>query len=193
MYKRILSIAKTAYFDLRYSRSVLSRPIPTRFAETGAHDSSNSDYGALFEIFRACNIAINDVLMDVGCGKGRVISFWLSQKLKNTIYGVELDPEIANNTAQRFKHFSNVKIFAGDITQIHIPENITLFYLYSPFNLTVMKKFKDTIDSKFGIRIVYYNPDCISIFQRDPSWRIALYDLEPQSRKRHRFAILAKI
>jgi precorrin-6B methylase 2 len=58
----------------------------------------------------------NDVLVDVGCGKGRVTNWWLSQGLRNRMVGIELDPDVASATEKRLRRFSNVTILNEDAT-----------------------------------------------------------------------------
>lgn len=89
MSNQLFSIAMALIFELQYRQGRLSRPVPTSFPETGAHNTPNSDYDTLFNIFQSCHIARYDVLMDLGCVKRRVINLWLSRKLRNTIEGDE--------------------------------------------------------------------------------------------------------
>jgi hypothetical protein len=71
-------------YDLRFGE-ILRGDIPTRFSEFGAERSSNVSYYALSLIFKDEPIAPDDVLVDVGCGKGRMINWWLSRRLRNQI------------------------------------------------------------------------------------------------------------
>jgi Methyltransferase domain len=170
-FQRLPFMVRNVLLDLKYG-GILRGGIKTRFANLGAHDTGNTDYSVLPLIFEGL-IGSSDVLVDVGCGKGRVINWWLSQGLRNPIYGVELDEKIAAKTRRRLRLFKNVSIMAGDVTQ-HIPADGTIFYLYNPFNAAALRKFRDRMKVVFGdrpgIKIVYYNPVELHVFREDARW-----------------------
>jgi len=141
--------------------------------------SSNSDYYALSQIFEG-RIRESDVLVDVGCGQGRVINWWLMHHPRNKMIGIELDKNIARQTRARFAGDQNVAVVSGDAIK-NIPENGTIFYLYNPFEVDTVRAFKDRLASLFepsqGILLLYYNCKHLSVFEHDPAWRIARVDL----------------
>jgi hypothetical protein len=77
--KRAGWIARTLATDLRYG-AILSGNVGTRYRQAGAYNVVNTPYAVLPQIF-AGRIGRDDVLVDVGCGKGRVINWWLSRGL----------------------------------------------------------------------------------------------------------------
>ncbi len=151
----------------------------TRFAEAGAHATTGTDYNQLKKLFseRGVPIRPDDVLVDVGCGKGRVINFWLHSGHKNRMYGLELDPEFAAWTAQRLSSFPNVSILAGDAVE-NLPQDATLLYLFSPFKAYVVKKLKEQLEDRCRdhldrVRILYYSdPKKADVFRQDPAWEV---------------------
>lgn len=92
---------------------------------------SNSDYLALEKIFEG-QIEPDDVLVDVGCGVGRVLTWWVRRAPGQRIYGVEFDPELADTARRRLRRHPNVTVLTGDATAI-LPEDATLFFLYNTF------------------------------------------------------------
>lgn len=116
----------------------------TRYAHLGAHDTGSSYYFVLSRLFRKYPVQESDVLVDVGCGKGRVINWWLRKGYRNRIIGIELDEVIAAKTKETFGKFKNVEIVCGNAVDT-IPEDGTLFYLYNPFDGSVMKAFKERL------------------------------------------------
>jgi len=94
--KRAGWIARTLATDLRYG-AILSGNVGTRYRQAGAYNVVNTPYAVLPQVF-AGRIGRDDVLVDVGCGKGRVINWWLSRGLRNRMYGIEIDPEVAAAT-----------------------------------------------------------------------------------------------
>lgn len=70
------------------------------FKRLGANGVYHTDYSVINTIFSLVPIGEQDVLVDVGCGKGRVINYWLSQGYTNKMVGLELDPQVAAQTVQ---------------------------------------------------------------------------------------------
>lgn len=149
------------------------------FQDQGAYDTVNSDYRILSEIFSACPIGRDDVLVDVGCGRGRVINWWLEQGLGNEIIGIELDEDVASRTRTRLWRHRNVKIITGSVID-NVPPNGTVFYLYNPFDAAVMIRFKqalvETLEDPGSVRIVYYNCEHVVVFEDDPAWNVRCAD-----------------
>lgn len=142
-------------------------------------DSGNSDYRALSKIFEN-RIRESDVLVDVGCGPGRVITWWQSHYPANQKIGIEIDEAIAWQTQKRLNKHQNVTIISGDAIE-NIPENGTIFYLYNPFEIEVVEAFKDRLASLFDpsrkILLLYHNCKHLSVFENDPDWSVERVDL----------------
>lgn len=154
--ERVVRLARNATIDLRYG-GFLGGNVKTRFGERGAHDTVNSDYLVLDRIFPG-RVEEDDVLCDVGCGKGRVLNYWLSLGLSNRMIGVELDPEIAASTRRRLEAHPNVDIVTGDAVSA-LPRDATLFYLYNPFSKPVLEEFvRALLDRGGAARVFYYHP-----------------------------------
>ncbi len=141
--------------------------------------SANSDYYVLSKIFEH-RIQESDVLVDVGCGHGRVINWWLSYHPKNNMIGIEVDENIARQAQKRLDKYPNVTVISGDVIE-NIPEDGTIFYFYHPFEVEVVEAFKDRLASVFdpsqGILLLYYNCKHLSVFDNDPDWRVERVDL----------------
>ncbi len=120
-------------------------------------------------------ISTNDIMVDVGCGKGRILNYWISNFPKNKIFGIELDPLIAKKVARRLKNYKNVTILSGKAQEL-IPDNASIFYLFNPFNCNIMSEFKESLVTKYfakntgwshSFSIIYYNPSCAKIYSDD--------------------------
>jgi hypothetical protein len=181
---RAAALAKNFWLDVRFSGASLRGSVPSRFADQGAHDTVNSEYAALEKIF-AGRILPSDVLIDVGCGRGRVINWWLSRGWRNRIVGLELDPEIAAATAERLSRYPNVSILAGDAIS-NLPADATVLYLYNPFTAAVMQRFKEAVQGR-NVTILYYCPEFLPIFRDDPRWQIETFSLP---RPLHNYAVI---
>jgi SAM-dependent methyltransferase len=180
MLRRTPKIVRNALRDLRYG-APLGGTIKTRHAHLGAHDIGNADYDDLALLFADAGVSAEDVLVDVGCGKGRALNWFLARYPDNTIYGIELDEEICARTARRLRRFANVKVVCGDATKL-LPEEGTVFYLFNPFGEPVMRAFAAALgdlparaDGRQR-RVVYYNTKHLAPFEEDA--RFAVRPLE---------------
>jgi len=121
--------------------------------------------------------------VDVGCGKGRILNYWLHSGLKNKLYGLELDPEFAGRTARRLVKFRNVTILTGNALET-LPDDVTLLFLYNPFERDVLERLMAQIREKYAhrlhtIRIVYYGCLYLEAFLGDPDWTVEMLDHLP--------------
>jgi SAM-dependent methyltransferase len=134
----------------------------------------STEYGQLQRLFRRVPIAPSDVLVDVGCGKGRVLNYWLSLGLQNRLVGIEVDPEIAAATQKRLKGYPNVTIFTGDALDL-LPPDATLLFLFHPFEGDNVRRFKRVLTERPtgpALTIVYYNSVGLEVFRNDPAFNV---------------------
>lgn len=160
-------LLRNAWRDLRYGR--LLAPIYWRDPA-----QANSDYGAL-ERMRFDPISPDDVLVDLGCGGGRVINHWLSLGLQNQLIGIELDLHLAFRTANRLRRHRNVSIRTGDAIA-NLPEEGTVFYLFNPFGRDKVAELEATLRATASrrprCRVIYHNPKHLDVFEVDDHWSI---------------------
>ncbi len=165
--------------DLICSHRLLNGNIKTAYKWLGSNDIYHSKYSSLPIIFRFVRIKSNDVLVDVGCGKGRVINYWVFKRYKNKIIGLELDRTIAKHTAYQFSRYKNITIIPGNAL-LNIPSDGTVFYFYNPFSKELVAQFEEILSDKFRnkpIRIIYYNPKSIDVFDNG-RWNIKYINFE---------------
>ena len=173
---RLPTAVANAARDLRYGRP-LGGTIRTRYAHLGARHAVNSDYRDLAILFGEADVRPDDVIVDVGCGKGRSLNWLLAHHPENRLIGIELDPEICARTAKRLRRRRNVTIRCGDATTTLPPEG-TLFYLFNPFDETVTARFRDAVAAvpRSRARIVYYNAKELHVFASDPRFAVRRLD-----------------
>jgi SAM-dependent methyltransferase len=172
--------------DLRYTGESLGpERLPSSHPEAGAYGHVPTDAAALSYIFRQCPITGDDVLVDVGCGKGRVIAWWLNQGFRNRIIGIEIDEKLAAFARQAFGRYENVEMIQGDIND-NLPEAGSLFFMFNPFNRAVMEAFKEKLwelaekrarnpdNESCDIRLIYYYPVHLDVFSEDQNWRVTM-------------------
>jgi len=172
--RRAPKALRNALRDLRYGKP-LGGTIKTRYAHLGALDVGNADYDDLAILFAEAEVRPDDVIVDVGCGKGRSLNWLLSHHRSNRIVGIELDPDVCADTAKRLRRFPNVTILCGDATAL-LPADGTLFYLFNPFDESVMRRFRDALvalrPAGERTRIVYYNAKSLDVFEDDPRFAV---------------------
>ena len=161
--------ALASALDFKYGGRVCRDDLNEAIYKDGRHTMVHSGYHVLRDIFARVPISERDVLVDVGCGEGRVINFWLSQGLKNRIIGLESVEAVADRTRERYWKYGNVTIVAGDALA-NLPPNGTLFYLYNPFSEDAVAQFEQAI-RPLNARIVYYQNNYMAPFESD-IWRI---------------------
>jgi SAM-dependent methyltransferase len=187
--RRAPKIIRNGLRDLRYGKP-LGGTIKTRYAHLGAFDVGNADYDDLAILFAEAEVGPDDVLVDVGCGKGRSINWFLTHHPTNPVYGIELDPEVCTDTAKRLRRYANVTILCGDATTM-LPADGTLFYLFNPLDEGVMRRFRDALvalrPAGERTRIVYYNAKSLNVFEDDS--RFAIRKIENPALS-HRSAIV---
>lgn len=135
-------------------------------------------------LFSELTVRPDDILVDVGCGKGRTFNWFLQQGWRNRMVGLEIVPELAAFTRSRLRSFANIEIVTGDV-RTNLPRG-TVYYLFNPFGADTMSVFASAVkmmaQNDLGRpadrpTIVYARCDHLSVFQEDPFWAIREVDL----------------
>lgn len=177
MLEKIKRLVENVMIDYSIQRRFLGGTVTSADISKGVYDTANSNYSALRYIFsKVYTIKPNDIIVDVGCGKGRVISYLLFKGIRNKIIGAEYNDDIANETRTHVSRFKNVEIRSGDIFA-SFPDQANVFYLYNPFNEELMKKFKAHIfglSSNKRVYILYYSPWYVDVFKEDDRFSVEI-------------------
>ena len=146
--RRIARLIRNIYIDLKFG-GFLGGDVETPYKHLGANRTGNTDYSALPFIFNN-QISHTDVLVDIGCGKGRVLNWWLLNYPNNKIYGIEINKLIADKVSWRLRNFKNVHIICGSAVD-NIPYDANIFYMFYPFKGKMVDDFKDRIFATGGL------------------------------------------
>ncbi len=174
--------------DLRYG-GYTGGVRESRFSHLGANETASTRYAALPHLLGPY-LRSGDVLVDVGCGRGRVLNWVLHDGRAAVIYGLEIDPEIANELRHRLRRHSKVRVLTGDAL-ILLPDDATIFYVWHSFEKDIMVKFRDAVIQKYGalgtlhaLRIVYHNAQYAEVWQDDTRCRVKEIPLPADERHR---------
>ncbi|MBO4365339.1 MAG: class I SAM-dependent methyltransferase [Eggerthellaceae bacterium] len=142
-YEEEASSALIAYetaMDVSISGIPLARAEQTRYRAQGAHDPTSTHYFVLDHLFRYYSFCSVSHLLDVGCGTGRVLAYFLHQGFPGKVTGVELDSELAEVAQSWTLGHNKARVLVGDVLNLDLSE-YTDFYLYNPFDSDVLQQF----------------------------------------------------
>lgn len=184
MIKRSKRLLRNFLKDIKYGGRFLGGGVPSKYEH--CYNMANSDYDILSAIFKIANIKKSNIVVDVGCGKGRVINWLLDNNFENKIYGIEIDEKIAEETKNRLKHYKNVEIITGK-AELNIPSDGEVFYLYNPFDEIILGQFISKIINMFyrkkEIIIIYYNPAHLDILKNNKKLDVKYFDIKQYMKK----------
>ncbi|MCM8763214.1 MAG: methyltransferase domain-containing protein [Candidatus Omnitrophica bacterium] len=128
-------------------------------------------YKNIKKIIDYLRLVPDDVFIDFGCGKGRVVFAVAQHKLKKVI-GIELDKEMfaiarLNQKSLKFNK-APIEIINVDAANFEINEE-TIFFMYDPFGYKTLETVLERI--KKSLRI---NPRRIRIIYCSPTYRFLL-------------------
>lgn len=180
--KRLLQLPFNFYRDVRFGGKHLGiYKLPPHDPEEDYYRVENSPYKALERVFAGVEIRDDDLLVDVGCGPGRVINFWLSKNRRAKMVGLEMNPEVGQATGERLRKYPNVEIIIGDAVE-NLPPETTLIYLYNPFKAKHVRRLADKagrLERRQELRIVYYDAEHLEVFKAMECWSIETFTVGP--------------
>ncbi|MBS1533082.1 MAG: class I SAM-dependent methyltransferase [Bacteroidetes bacterium] len=166
---RVFIILRDYYIDLSVQgRLIGDRRIDSVDPEYGVHNWHSTTYDAVNDFFfkyKYVQINQDDVIADVGCGDGKLINFLLYKGLRNKMFGYEINAKEGAITKKSLGKYDNVTIICSDIFD-DFPANVTLFYLFNPFDENLVSKFITHIVLTKASKptIIYNNPVSVHLF-----------------------------
>ena len=144
--------------------------------KTTGRDDSNSDqyrypyeptpYSVLERLANSGLISKKDVVLDYGCGKGRV-DFFLSYQTKANTIGIEYDERIYQNTLDNQKTAvsgARTEFVLERAEAYEVPSKVNRYYFFNPFSVELLRKVMARI-----IESYYENPREVFLFFYYPS------------------------
>ncbi len=144
-------------------------------AHNDAVEYGSVDYRNVQKTLDWLALTPDDVFVDIGCGKGRVLCLAARRNIKRAI-GIELFDRLADasraNAERIAGRVSPVEVICGDATKADLSEG-TVFFLYNPFGaetmIDVLANLKRSLDEKpRKIRICYFNPKQEHVYRQTP-------------------------
>ena len=141
----------------------------------GGNHYAPTCYWTLDEMFRNMKFTEKDHIVDVGCGKGRVLVWWLGKGLPGKATGIELDPYVAGVARMWLQRYpeERVRLIEGDAMEQDYSE-YTIVYLFRSFTKDFLIRFIERLESQLTHPIrFYYMSDQFSreVLWKRPGWK----------------------
>jgi SAM-dependent methyltransferase len=143
--------------------------------EPGCHLYGTFSYTWLMKILDRLEWKQDDVFVDIGCGKGRVLCCAAMFKPKSVI-GIDLDQRLCdiarNNVALLRSKDSDIEV-VQTYAQEYDYRLCTKFFLFNPFGATIFKQVLASIEQSLKqhprrIELVYLNPVHDDLLEKSP-------------------------
>jgi 16S rRNA G966 N2-methylase RsmD len=133
-------------------------------------------YVMISRMFEVLQPTKNDVFLDVGCGKGRVLCCASRLPMKRVI-GIEQNDQllkIAHRNVERLRGACTPVDLICTSAETYSYDDATIVYLYNPFNERITRAMTDRLRESVArspreLRIAYANPVHANVFQ-DSGW-----------------------
>jgi hypothetical protein len=155
--------------------------------KTNGRDDSNSNftnypyeatpYKVLQNLGNSGYITKRDVIIDYGCGKGRV-DFYLAYMTKSKMIGIEYDERLFNSAMENHKKAisaSRVSFVNTCASLYQVPEYVTAVYFFNPFSTTILKEVLNNIRiskelNNREIKLFFYYPskEYLNFLEKNP-------------------------
>ena len=182
--------------------------------KTDGRDDTNSDayrypyeptpYSVLERLAGSGTIGKSDVVLDYGCGKGRVGAF-LSYRTRARVIGIEYDDRIYERALENQRCAvakAKADFVLGRAEAYEVPRAVNRCYFFNPFSVEILRKVMARIiesyyDSPREVFLFFYYPSdeyiaylmtvdeleyydeigCEDLFEGDPRERIMIFQL----------------
>ncbi len=138
--------------DLAICGGSLAEGAQTRFASEGAHDPTATRFFVLEQLFAQMGFDEGSHLLDVGCGAGRALAYFVEAGLPGRATGVELDPALARRARVWATRFAQLSVIEGSVIDISL-RPYTHFYLFNPFDSCVLERFVAKLEAEVRLPV----------------------------------------
>ncbi|CAH2605720.1 Class I SAM-dependent methyltransferase (plasmid) [Rhodovastum atsumiense] len=123
-------------------------------------------YLSMRRILRRLKAGSEDVLLDYGCGAGRVICVAARHGVRRAI-GVDIDPAFCAIAERNVASLKGVavrpEVIEADAGQLAVPDETTIVFMYNPFGSNTLRQALTNIQESVArrprrVRLAYGNP-----------------------------------
>jgi predicted RNA methylase len=131
------------------------------------------DYRLLRRYMEPVRVESDDVLIDIGCGMGRVLCVFARTRLRKCV-GIEISEELASIAKRNARSLrgrrASIEVRVGDAAEADYSVG-TIFWIYNPFGERTMHAVLSRLGQSLStsprrIQIVYVNPVCEAVFHQ---------------------------
>jgi SAM-dependent methyltransferase len=137
-------------------------------AGDGRQDYHPTPWLTLKRVLREKDVRSDDVFIDFGCGKGRVV-FQAAMYPFRKVIGVELSPTLAQvarvniEGARARLACKDVEIVTADVMDYDVPDEVTFVYFFDPFHGAIFSAVVEKLLASLRRRpreltIIYFDP-----------------------------------
>lgn len=176
LYRKLSGQIATA-FDISKDLKICGKSLTKYVASVDrkvlqATGSQSARYWALDEVFKDMKFSKDDKFIDVGCGKGRILAYMEKIKFPGQLYGIELNPDVAEYAQDWAKKYDNLTIYSGDAFKLNY-NDYDIIMLCRPFleemYVTFLEKMEK--DIKHPVTVILYVDNYMAKYVKDkPQW-----------------------
>lgn len=137
-------------------------------AGSGRENYSPVSWPALRRALPRGQLNPDDVFLDLGAGKGRMLLIAGRHSIRQAI-GVEISPELAGIARTNLRRAASqlrcprVDVVTADAASYRVPDDVTVVHMFNPFSGAVLKAAVDRVLESLdrcprAVRLVYTNP-----------------------------------
>ncbi len=171
-------IRADVFIDKRICGESLADSVPSIFRDDkngiGGTSSQSTHYITLKRIFSHIHLSSSDTILDVGCGKGRVLAFLILKKYPCQIFGIEHNDEVSRIATGWAKRYNHVHVLSGDALQLdYNPFTVlTLARSFLPKTfIAFVEQFEKTMTHPATL-IYWYDQESGYLLQDRPGWEM---------------------
>ena len=172
---RIMNLAD-AVIDRKICGRSLVKYVPSIYRDNekgiGGTGSQSTHYSILKRIFSHVTLGPEDVFLDIGCGKGRVLASLIREKSPCQIFGIEHNGDVGAMAADWAERYENVHVIVGDAFDLDY-DPYTVLFLARPFLPKTFAAFLEQLEGtlKHPVTLIYWcDQESGHLLKNRPGW-----------------------
>ena len=171
-----LSCRRDARLDRKICGMELGAFVPTPYGEShGATGSQSAPYLGLGVVLKDLKATPEDSIIDIGCGKGRILAYLASLGLPCKITGIEINPEVCEVAkAWTSRRHPDIEVIEGDAYGLDF-DDYTIMIMYRPMETDTFIGFIEQLENSLthNIKLYYYADGQSGYVLNDrPGWNL---------------------